>query len=140
LSRAAVELGRDGVECGLVELAEVAALGSIGGAGVGVPVGATLPGAPRVTEIDLHARVDGELLPLPPPVWSTNARTDGPRLPNRRAISRTDSPCRHRAQISTCSAADSPQDRTHHLHTRPIRQCGSDATTPLRPPPILRRL
>ena len=64
-----------------------------------------------------------------PPVWNTNARTDGPRLPSRRAISRSDSPCRQRAHTSSCSAADSPQDRTHHLHRRRIRQCGGDATT-----------
>jgi hypothetical protein len=51
-----------------------------------------------------------------PPAWSTNAQTDGPRLPSRRAISRSDSPCRHRAHTSSCSAADSPQDRTHHPH------------------------
>jgi hypothetical protein len=56
-----------------------------------------------------------------PPVWSTKARTDGPRLPSRRAISRSDSPRRHRAHTSCCSAADSPQDRTHHLHPRYTR-------------------
>jgi hypothetical protein len=44
-----------------------------------------------------------------PPVWSTKARIDGLRLPRRRAISRSDSPCRHRAHTSSCSAADSPQ-------------------------------
>ena len=27
------------------------------------------------------------------------------------------------------SGSTRPQDRTHHLHRRPIRQCGSDATT-----------
>jgi hypothetical protein len=54
---------------------------------------------------------------------------DSPRLPSRRAISRSDSPCRQRAQTSSCSAADSPQDRTDHLHRRQIRQCGGDATT-----------
>ena len=64
-----------------------------------------------------------------PPVCNTKARTDGPRLPNRRAISRSDSPCRQRAQTSSCSWTDNPQDRAHHLPRRPTRQCGSDATT-----------
>jgi pimeloyl-ACP methyl ester carboxylesterase len=44
-----------------------------------------------------------------------------------RPLSRSDSPCRR--QSSSCSWTDSPQDRTHHLHGRPTRQCGSDATT-----------
>jgi hypothetical protein len=35
-----------------------------------------------------------------------------------------------RAQTSSCSAADSPQVRTYHLHGRPIGQCGGDATIP----------
>jgi hypothetical protein len=62
LSRAAVEFGGDGVERGLVELAEVAALGKVlAEQPIGVFVGAALPGAARVAEIDLHARVDGEL-------------------------------------------------------------------------------
>jgi hypothetical protein len=60
--------------------------------------------------------------------WSTKARTDGPRLPSRRAISRSDSPPRHRAQTSSCSATDSPQDRTHHLHRRPI--CHAEVMQP----------
>jgi hypothetical protein len=41
-------------------------------------------------------------------------------------------PCRSLGS-STCSAADSPQDRTHHLHRRTTHQYGGDATTPLRP-------
>jgi hypothetical protein len=69
-------------------------------------------------------------LPLHPPLWTTKARTDGPRFPSRRAISHSDSPRRHRAHTSSCSAADSPQDRTHHLQHRLTRQYGSDATTP----------
>jgi hypothetical protein len=59
----------------------------------------------------------------------TKACTEGPRLPSPRAISRSDSPCRHRRQSSSWSWTDSPQDRIHHLHRRRIRQCGSDATT-----------
>jgi hypothetical protein len=45
LSRTAVELGGDGVQRGLVELAQVAALGEVlAEQAVGVLVGATLPG------------------------------------------------------------------------------------------------
>jgi hypothetical protein len=69
---------------------------------------------------------------LHPPVWGTKARTDGPRLPSRRAISRSDSPRRHRAQTSSCSAADSPQDPTTSTADIPVI-AGSDATTHLRP-------
>jgi hypothetical protein len=56
-------------------------------------------------------------------------RTEGPRLPSRRAIGRSDSPCRYRRQSSSCSWTDSPHDRTRHLHRRRTRQCGSDAIT-----------
>jgi hypothetical protein len=60
LSRATIQLGRDGIEFGLIELAQVGALGEVlAEQPVGVLVGAALPGAPRVTELDLHAGVDG---------------------------------------------------------------------------------
>lgn len=53
LSRAFVELGGDGVECCLVEGCEVAALGEVlAQEPVGVFVGAALPGAARVAEVD----------------------------------------------------------------------------------------
>jgi hypothetical protein len=62
LSRAAIQLGGDGIQGDLVELAEVSALGEVlAQQAVGVLVGAALPGATRVTEIDLDARVDREL-------------------------------------------------------------------------------
>jgi hypothetical protein len=64
-----------------------------------------------------------------PPACNAEARIEGPRLPIRRAISRSDSPCRQRRQSSSCPWTDSPQDRTHHLHRRHTRHCGSDATT-----------
>jgi hypothetical protein len=57
----------------------------------------------------LAARRDGGL--CTPPVCNTKARTDGPRLPSRRAISRSDSPRRHRRHTSSCSTADSPHER-----------------------------
>jgi hypothetical protein len=46
---------------------------------------------------------------LTPPLCNTKARTEGPGLPIRRAISRSDSPRRHRAQSSSCSWTDSPR-------------------------------
>jgi hypothetical protein len=62
LSRAAVALGRDRVECGLVELAEIGALGEVlAQQAVGVLVAAALPGAAWVAEVDLDTGVDGEL-------------------------------------------------------------------------------
>ena len=62
MSRTAIELGRDGIQRRLVELAEVAALGEVlAQQAVGVLVGPALPGATRVAEIDLDAGVDGEL-------------------------------------------------------------------------------
>jgi hypothetical protein len=45
LSRSAVELGRDGVQCGLIKLAQVGGPGQVlAEQAVGVLVGATLPG------------------------------------------------------------------------------------------------
>ena len=62
MSRPAIEFGRDGIQRCLVELAQVAALGEVlAEQAVGVLVGATLPGAAGVAEIDLDAGVDGEL-------------------------------------------------------------------------------
>jgi hypothetical protein len=59
---ATVELGGDGVQRGLVELAQVATLGEVlAEQAVGVLVAAALPGAARVAEIDLDTGVDGEL-------------------------------------------------------------------------------
>jgi hypothetical protein len=59
LSRAAIQLGRDGIQRCLVELAQVAALGEVlAEQAVGVLVGAALPGAAWVAEVDLDARVD----------------------------------------------------------------------------------
>jgi hypothetical protein len=62
LSRAAIELGRDGIQGSLVELAQVGALGQVlAEQAVGVLVGAALPGAARVTELDLDTGVNREL-------------------------------------------------------------------------------
>jgi hypothetical protein len=62
LSRAAIELGGDRVQGGLVELAQVGGLGEVlAEQPIGVLVGAALPRAARVTEEDLNAGVDGEL-------------------------------------------------------------------------------
>jgi hypothetical protein len=59
LSRATVELGRDGVQRSLVELAQVGTLGQVlAQQPIGVLVGAPLPRAARVTELDLDAGVD----------------------------------------------------------------------------------
>jgi hypothetical protein len=70
-----------------------------------------------------------------PPDCNTKARTDGPRLPSRRAISRSDSPRRHRCHTSSCSTADSPHERmttsSHQIHRR---WC----IHPWRPPTFLR--
>ena len=62
MSRPTVELGGDGVQGGLVEPAQVGALGQVlAEQAVGVLVGATLPRAARIAEEDLDAGVDGEL-------------------------------------------------------------------------------
>jgi hypothetical protein len=58
----AIELGRDRIQGGLVELPQVGTLGQVlAEQAVGVLVGAALPRAARVTEVDLDAGVDGEL-------------------------------------------------------------------------------
>jgi hypothetical protein len=63
LSRATIQLGGDRVQGGLVELAQVAALGEVlAEQAVGVLVSSALPGAARVAEVDLDAGLDGELL------------------------------------------------------------------------------
>jgi len=62
LSRATVELRRDGIQGCLVEPAEIRTFGEVlAEPAVGVLVGAALPGAARVAEVDLDAGVDGEL-------------------------------------------------------------------------------
>jgi hypothetical protein len=50
-----------------------------------------------------------------------SARAKGKRVPRRTQGLST--------HTSSCSVADSPQDRTHHLHRRMTRQRGGDATT-----------
>jgi hypothetical protein len=63
LSRATVELGGDRIQRSLVDLAEVGAPGQVlAEQAVGVLVGAPLPGAAWVAEVDLDTGVDGELL------------------------------------------------------------------------------
>jgi hypothetical protein len=62
LSRAAIQLGGDRIQGGLVELAQVGASGEVlAEQPVGVLVAATLPGATRITEVHLDAGVDREL-------------------------------------------------------------------------------
>ena len=61
MSRTAVELGRDGFQRRLVELAGVAALGEVLAEQAIVLSLVPLPGAARVAEVDLDAGVDGEL-------------------------------------------------------------------------------
>jgi ABC-2 family transporter protein len=54
-----------------------------------------------------------------PPVCRTDARTDGPRLPSRRAIRRSDSPAAISPTPRPALLLTVPQDRTHHhLHAR----------------------
>jgi hypothetical protein len=64
-----------------------------------------------------------------PPVCNTNARTEDPRLPTRRAIIRSESPCRHRYPSSSCSWPTVPRIAPTTSHRRLTCQCGSDATT-----------
>jgi hypothetical protein len=62
LSRPAVELSGDRVEGDLVKATQVGTLGHVlAEQAVGVLVGAALPRAARIAEVDLHAQVDGEL-------------------------------------------------------------------------------
>jgi hypothetical protein len=52
LSRAAIQLGRDGIQRRLVELAQVAALGQVlAEQSIGVLVAAALPRAARITKV-----------------------------------------------------------------------------------------
>jgi hypothetical protein len=59
LSRATIELGRDGIQRDLIEPAQVGALGQVlAEQPVGVLVGAALPRATRVAETDLDTGID----------------------------------------------------------------------------------